>query len=499
MAENFQANPGAGGDVFAADDIGGIKYPRSKMSFGVDGAATDVSATDPLPVTGPLTDAQLRATDLPVRVDSYAYPISTNNSSTVQLASGASFTGTIETPQDQPSISLLLTSDQAIELTVRQYIDLAGTRAVPDIVHIVPARKGLSGSFAINGNYCNVIAKNIGAATTTTFNLNVAYGTLPSSNGTGLLPSTIIGTGDYAGVPLLESCIIGDLALSTQNINNERRDINGAQMPSDSPVVQRIVASTNGQQFLIDTQGYQTLTLTMGTMAAAVTGSNDTAAAFGAISCYPLVLGAPVTTATVGANFIVPCFTRFIKLTVSTVGWAFYTLRQTPMPVLYQANTPVNLGQIGAANVAVGTAQLGINLVNVSGAAQSSTNPLNVQPVSLATTNNQTLGQSIITATAAAVVQVKGSAGRLTMLNVSNNTANGGYLHLQNNATAANNTASVQTYAIPPSIGGSVSVNLPVGGMFFSAGIAFTVSGAIASADTTALTAPSMVVNYAFI
>jgi hypothetical protein len=45
------ANPGAGGVTFASDQIGGIEYPRSKIVWGVDGVATDASATDPLPVT----------------------------------------------------------------------------------------------------------------------------------------------------------------------------------------------------------------------------------------------------------------------------------------------------------------------------------------------------------------------------------------------------------------------------------------------------------------
>jgi hypothetical protein len=35
----------------ASDDIGGVKYPRGKMGFGVDGAYVDVSATNPAPVT----------------------------------------------------------------------------------------------------------------------------------------------------------------------------------------------------------------------------------------------------------------------------------------------------------------------------------------------------------------------------------------------------------------------------------------------------------------
>ena len=50
MADNFVANPGAGGDTFAADEIAGVKFPRSKLGFGADGAYADVSAANRLPV-----------------------------------------------------------------------------------------------------------------------------------------------------------------------------------------------------------------------------------------------------------------------------------------------------------------------------------------------------------------------------------------------------------------------------------------------------------------
>lgn len=50
MSDNFVANAGWGGDTFAADDVAGVKYPRSKVAFGSDGSATDVSTTAPLPV-----------------------------------------------------------------------------------------------------------------------------------------------------------------------------------------------------------------------------------------------------------------------------------------------------------------------------------------------------------------------------------------------------------------------------------------------------------------
>ena len=52
MADNTQLNVGAGGDTLATDDIGGIKYPRGKITLGADGVNDgDVSAANPLPVT----------------------------------------------------------------------------------------------------------------------------------------------------------------------------------------------------------------------------------------------------------------------------------------------------------------------------------------------------------------------------------------------------------------------------------------------------------------
>ena len=66
MADNTTLNPGVGGDVIATDDIDGVKYQRIKIGFGEEGTYLDVSDTDPLPVLGPLTDAELRAAPLVV-------------------------------------------------------------------------------------------------------------------------------------------------------------------------------------------------------------------------------------------------------------------------------------------------------------------------------------------------------------------------------------------------------------------------------------------------
>ncbi len=56
MADNTTLNLGTGGDVIAADDIGGVKYPIGKLAYGPLDTATLVSKNDALPV-GFYTDA----------------------------------------------------------------------------------------------------------------------------------------------------------------------------------------------------------------------------------------------------------------------------------------------------------------------------------------------------------------------------------------------------------------------------------------------------------
>lgn len=53
MADNQTLYPGDTGTAFtaAADEIASVKYPRVKVTWGVDGTATDASASNPLPVT----------------------------------------------------------------------------------------------------------------------------------------------------------------------------------------------------------------------------------------------------------------------------------------------------------------------------------------------------------------------------------------------------------------------------------------------------------------
>lgn len=51
MTDNTRLNANTTvGDLYASDDIGGVKHTRVKVEYGDDGSATDVSAANPLPV-----------------------------------------------------------------------------------------------------------------------------------------------------------------------------------------------------------------------------------------------------------------------------------------------------------------------------------------------------------------------------------------------------------------------------------------------------------------
>lgn len=50
MADNVELDAGSGGAVLAADEISGVVHQRVKIQHGADGAATDVSASSPLPI-----------------------------------------------------------------------------------------------------------------------------------------------------------------------------------------------------------------------------------------------------------------------------------------------------------------------------------------------------------------------------------------------------------------------------------------------------------------
>jgi hypothetical protein len=335
---NTASNPG---DVVRTLDRTAAKTQVMHLDFGGDtGAGNEqlVTQTNPLPTAG---------------TGSY-FIVSTLNSSSAQLQPGQSFIGTIEAIPTALNLSLNIPTDQDLMVIINFYeASGAGTYigSLPAIM--VTGGTGLNRSFPTNGNYCNVVVTNISLLPTTTLIINSQYGTIASLDQAGNNLVGVYGTNELKGFNLIEECIKGNMPLNASITNPELRDANGAMILSDAPVSQRLLASTAGQTFTIDTQGYQTLSISMGTMAATLAGTNDLAAGAtpGAISAYPVVLGAATSSLAAANSYLIPCLTRYVRLTVTTAGWATYYQRTQPLPSSYLANAPVNISQIGTSPV----------------------------------------------------------------------------------------------------------------------------------------------------
>lgn len=174
MADNFVTNPGTGGATFASDDIGGIQYPRAKQVWGADGVANDVSTTMPMPI-------QTAATN-------FIFSALGANSTDTQLAAGATFTGTVEGIQSQQTVSVILRSDRAGTLTLRQFVDAAGSQDANTWVIPIAANVPFSRAYTANGNYFRLTFQNTSGSATTTLLINTAFGTLPAVTDAGFGP-----------------------------------------------------------------------------------------------------------------------------------------------------------------------------------------------------------------------------------------------------------------------------------------------------------------------
>lgn len=103
---------------------------------------------------------------------------------------------------------------------------------------------------------------------------------------------------------------------------------------------------------------------------------------------------------------------------------------------------------------------------------------------------------SAISAATTNTANVKASAGVLTTVSAVNNSASWRYLKFHNTAgTPTAGSGVVATYGIPP--GGGITLNFP-SGLAFATGIGVSITGGIAAADTTAISASEVAVTLSY-
>ena len=442
MADNYVTSVGTGGSTFASDEISSVQYPRVKTSWGVDGVAVDTSGTNPFPTSKNAT----------------IFQFSTNNTSTAQLAAAASFAGTIETALDQPCISLLLTSDQPITLTVKQYIDIGGTRAVPDIVFYIGAGLGFSRSFTLNGNYVQVTATNTGASTTTTFSLNTAYGDLGDSESGGVQP--------VIELPLVLTGASAQTVV-VNNILNPTSGTTGLSVAGYRAASVQVISTGTGGTFIFEQSNDNTNWVALPIFnAALVTG-------------VPITAAITATSSTIIYTFPLRCVYLRLRIATTITGGSIQAFTRigtdpwTASAQLVASNTAANL----AATVS------GTVTATVTGGTTLPVTPTQTFTNSAATTN---------------ATSTKASAGTVWSVVATNVNAAARYLKMYNKASAPTVGTDVPVLTITLPASQSVTIHGGSNGIRFGTGIAWALTTGSADSDTAAVAVNEIKVAIAY-
>lgn len=220
MSDNTTLNPGSGGDIAAADDIEGVKYQRVKLTLGADGVNDgDVSSANPVPISGTvaldaaslaalenisvtanfpatqtvegavsvsnfpaqtaLTDAQLRATALPVSGTFYqaTQPVS---AAALPLPTGAATDATVVALQELNDTMVCLLSamlEKMPRVTGNDQCAVSiesGTVSLPSTTDIRNITGAITGITNMGGKHISGVADALTMSGTTHIYSNIA-------------------------------------------------------------------------------------------------------------------------------------------------------------------------------------------------------------------------------------------------------------------------------------------------------------------------------------
>lgn len=479
MADNLGYTPGTGAEV-ATDEIGGKHYQRVKIGVGVDGAAVDVSATDPMPVTGPLTDAELRASAVSVNV---LDPSPATSFGPITTANQALFSA-IDTANER-AIVLQLTGlwDGSINLQASQdgttWFDAMG---VCETHEIAPTNTFYSPCLVVipaKARYFRAVTSLDFSGTVSGLYSQRAFDVSPF-----FVRNTLTDVSSDVRMPIAGLDPLGNLkqiALSDT----------GQVVPADGRVLTGSL-SRIGTIWQVETTGYNSISVQVfaqvaGTFTLTFQTSND-ATTWTAISGWAVAGGAaPVSTASAAGHWVFPALGRYFRVQVtaytSGVPAAVGVLKSAPafFPAFGQS---VTLGATGNVNIAqiVGVAPTGGIALGTNAATNGST----MTTLIAAGTNNLT--------------QLKGSLGRIHLIDIQNVAASVRYLKIFSLPSASVTmgvTAAVGNFAIPAS--GKLTIVSDLGLNYGGTGISYAMTTGSSLTDNTAVTAGDLIANFQFV
>lgn len=438
MADGVAITPGTGTTI-ATDEVGGLHYQRVKLTFGVDGAASDVSGANPLPVSGTFfpTTQPVSLAALP------ALPTGGNVIGAVTQSGAWSVTGSGNFAIT--AAALPLPTGAATETT------LAALNTK------VPAQ----GQAAMAASLPVAIASNQSAlAVSGTF----WQATQPVSLAS--LPALVAG-----------AALIGKVGID-QTTPGTTNAVSLSQISSNSILTGNGVTGTGSQRVTIasDNTAFSVNAVQSGAWSLTANQSVNVAQMNGvAVTMGSGVVGTGVQRVVLATDVALPTGSN-------TIG-------------ALTANQSVNNAQIAGVATATGNGVTGTGSQRVTVASDNTPFPVKIDQTTPGTTNavNSTpVTPTPFTLNSAATTNatsVKGSAGTLYGLACSNAGAAAAFVKLYNKATAPTVGTDVPVITIPIPASSVVSLNLGTLGHRFATGIALATTNLVADSDTTAVAA----------
>lgn len=521
MPDNVGYTPGVGATV-AADDIGGALHQRIKLVLGADGVSDgDVSSSNPLPVSGPLTNAQLRATALPTTPSDPSTAVSFGP----VVAANTVLFAAIDTANEN-SVVLQLTGlwQGGINLQASQdgvnWVDAPGISQGNELGPV-------STVYAADVVVVPHIARFFRAITTSDF-----VGSVSGSYTQRL----------FAVPPFYQKSVLQDVASDLQvpvagfDPSGYRRPLalneSGHMVPADGRVVTGSRAGAlAGTVLMTETTGYGSVILQLaGTWTGTLTFqvSNDSTT-WTSVFGWAVSSGAvPTATATANGQWAIPAAGRFFRVQITTAGTgvvaAVVLLKN--FSSWYPANAPsiaanaaVNVAQLaGTAPVTAGVAGTLAVGGNVAVGAAPTTNPISLAwdgtntrriltdaisggvALGAAGVSNGASVSTLISAATNNLTQLKGTLGKVFIIDIQNTVASIRYLKLFNLPSASvtmGTTNATLNFSIPAS--GKLTIVTDLGINLGGTGISYALTGAAALNDNTAIGAGDLICNFQFV
>jgi hypothetical protein len=553
MADNTQLSAAVGsGDTIATDDVAGVKFPRSKITLGADGANDgDLSATNPMPVKGTGTAGTPNAGVVTVQGITSMTALKVDGSAVTQPVSIASVpshavtnAGTFAVQENGAALSSLQLIDNIVLLE-----DAASANGDPGVQILTVRKDTAAATSGTDGDYQPLITDASGRVYVNVGN-TVTVGSHDVTNaGTFAVQAAQSGTWNIGTVTTVTT-----VTTLTGITNVVHIDDNSGSITVDGSVsVSGVVAGTSATSLgkaedavaADGDTGVMALAVRKDTAATTVGADGDyhplEVNANGRLWCSALIDAALPA----GSNVIggvtqsgtwnvgtVTSLTQFNGNAIDTNSGSKSagTLRvvlATDQPQLTNkllvtpdANSAVNISQMNGVTVTMGNGVSGTGVQRVTLASDSTgqvaiaagsasigtVQPGNTQNTTAwlvtdipATSGGLTISKTISAATTNAT-SVKGSAGQLFHMSGFNNSATIAYLKLYNKATAptVGSDTPVAVYLIPGNTSGAGFVINIDKGIAFATGIAFAITGGIGDSDTTAVSANVIVVNLGY-